>query len=281
MYRRLLEYVLDEGERTAPRGEATLEVRPLVFTLLKPYNRLVTFKGRGLNSAFALVEAFQLIAGITDGEQQVRFNSNISNWLGEDGQIEAPYGVAIRDQLPEVIRLLQRDPDSRQAVVTVYDGKEHFRPMKNVPCTCDLQFFVRKGELEMIAHMRSNDLWWGMPYDVFQFTALQEAVAAAVGRPVGKYTHLAGSGHLYEPFFAKARALVDGGHGAVCGEEQRALFPGWTYDEIQERVRSVLKLEDLVARETVTHELAVSMVAGPARRHLNLLLGYQAAKKRQ
>ncbi len=233
--------VLTWGEESSPRGQKTREVRPFVFQLRNPVNRLVTLPGRKVNEAFAIVEAFQLVAGECDTDQQVRFNSNIGSWLNEFGDIEVPYGLAVRDQLQGVLEVLRADPDTRQAVLSIYNGREHRRELRNVPCTCTLQFFVRNGRLEMTVYMRSNDLWWGLPYDVFQFTALQEMVAKALSLPMGTYTHVAGSGHLYEPFYEKASELVGAGWQA---ETFGSLFsPDEDFEETRRHVKTVLTCE--------------------------------------
>jgi thymidylate synthase len=57
--------------------------------------------------------------------------------------------------------------------------------------------------------MRSNDAWLGLPYDVAQFTMLQEAVAAHWGLALGRYVHIDGSLHLYERDMKAARAIVE------------------------------------------------------------------------
>ena len=46
--------------------------------------------------------------------------------------------------------------------------------------------------------MRSNDVWMGFPYDVFQFTCMQILMSMELGVEIGTYTHIAGSLHLYE-----------------------------------------------------------------------------------
>jgi thymidylate synthase len=50
----------------------------------------------------------------------------------------------------------------------------------------------------MLVYMRSNDVFLGLPHDVFCFTMLQEIIAASLGAKIGTYTHLAGSLHLYD-----------------------------------------------------------------------------------
>ncbi len=56
--------------------------------------------------------------------------------------------------------------------------------------------------------MRSNDAIWGLPYDVFFFTMLQELLACELGRQLGTYTHVVGSLHLYENHYALASRVV-------------------------------------------------------------------------
>ena len=57
----------------------------------------------------------------------------------------------------------------------------------------------------MTTYMRSNDLWMGFPNDVFQFTCMQIYLAMRLGLDLGTYTHIAGSLHLYERDFEKAK----------------------------------------------------------------------------
>jgi len=57
--------------------------------------------------------------------------------------------------------------------------------------------------------MRSNDVVWGLPYDVFLFTMLQEMLAQTLDLELGSYIHVAGSFHLYERHLALARRVLD------------------------------------------------------------------------
>jgi len=53
--------------------------------------------------------------------------------------------------------------------------------------------------------MRSNDVWLGMPYDIWCFTCIQILIAQELGVEVGSYIHQPGSLHLYEKNWEKAR----------------------------------------------------------------------------
>lgn len=57
---------------------------------------------------------------------------------------------------------------------------------------------LRRGQLHLIASMRSNDAFIGLPHDVFAFTMIQEIIARTVGVELGIYKHAVGSLHLHE-----------------------------------------------------------------------------------
>jgi thymidylate synthase len=57
--------------------------------------------------------------------------------------------------------------------------------------------------------MRSNDLIWGLCYDLFFLTALQELMAAELGTALGTYTHMASSMHAYERHWDMLRRIAE------------------------------------------------------------------------
>jgi thymidylate synthase len=74
-----------------------------------------------------------------------------------------------------------------------------------------LQYFVRSDRLDAITFMRSNDIYLGLPHDVFTFTMIQEIIARSLGVELGTYIHMIGSLHLYEKDDAHMRAFIDEG----------------------------------------------------------------------
>lgn len=105
-------------------------------------------------------------------------------------------------QFELLIRHLSETPNSRQAIVTLWEADDlphtYEKDHKDLPCTLAMQFIIRDDELHLIVTMRSNDVWLGLPYDVFAFTCIQRLVADALGVECGTYTHQVGSLHLYE-----------------------------------------------------------------------------------
>ncbi|KAB2940570.1 MAG: thymidylate synthase [Hyphomicrobium sp.] len=102
------------------------------------------------------------------------------------------------DQLRTIIDLLKSRPDTRQAVIQLFNAEDLSGACKAVPCTTTMQFMIRRGRLHMLVTMRSNDAFKGLPHDVFCFTMIQELVARTLGLAIGIYKHFAGSMHLYD-----------------------------------------------------------------------------------
>ena len=101
------------------------------------------------------------------------------------------------DQLRKVINNLSENHESRQAAISIYDGKEIDEYSNDTPCTYAVQFTVLDGKLNMSVVMRSNDLWYGFCNDQYQFSNLQMYVAYELGIRTGTYYHFAHNLHLY------------------------------------------------------------------------------------
>ena len=101
------------------------------------------------------------------------------------------------DQIDYVVNLLKKEPDTRQAVITILDMKEHDTFNYDTPCTYAIQFTIVHGRLDMCVTMRSNDLWYGFCNDQYQFSKLQDLIAFRLDIETGVYYHFAHNMHLY------------------------------------------------------------------------------------
>ena len=117
----------------------------------------------------------------------------------KDGNVNSNYGWQWyrNDQLRKVINNLGQNRESRQAAISIYDGKEIDKYSSDTPCTYAVQFTVLNDKLNMSVVMRSNDLWYGFCNDQYQFSNLQLYVAYELDLPVGTYYHFAHNLHLY------------------------------------------------------------------------------------
>ena len=142
-----------------------------------------------------------------NGDNSLKFISQFSsfwNKLSDDGETcNSAYGHLIQDaygfnQVEKVIKLLTDDPNSRRAKININVPNEKVDITKDEPCTMSLHFILRNNKLYCTAVMRSNDIWFGFPYDVAFFTELQKYIADRLGVKYGWYTHFVISLHMYD-----------------------------------------------------------------------------------
>jgi thymidylate synthase len=197
-YADVCQTVLRQGASVSPRGMATREILDAVIICDDPSDSLPTGCDRKLNVAIGAAEAAQLVGGMSDPKLMTAISPNFERFM-DDGRFHGAYGRRVGTQALDVIRKIDADRDTRQAVITLWDPRLDNDPGKHdYPCTVSLIFQVRDDELNLHVTMRSNDVWWGLAYDAFQFTQLQYSVANALDVDVGRYHHHAVSLHAYE-----------------------------------------------------------------------------------
>ncbi|MGF1425037.1 thymidylate synthase [Kitasatospora sp. LaBMicrA B282] len=190
------------GRRASPRGMPTREVLDVSMRITRPRARLLLAPPvRVLNPAYAVAETVWILSG-SDEPWIYDYNGRLVQYA-DDGVLLGAYGPRLRrwdkvDQLAHVVELLKTDSDSRRAVVQLYDPTRDSADHKDVPCTLGFRFHLREGRLHMSTTMRSQDVWTGMPYDLFSFTAIQELVAGWLEADLGDYHHHIDSLHIYE-----------------------------------------------------------------------------------
>ena len=173
------------------------------FTIEDPTNKVITNKERNWNEEYAAAEWSWYLSGDprieTLGELYGKIPAIWKRMADENGEVNSNYGYQWKrnDQLENVINILKQDPNTRQAAISIYDGKAIHQYAYDTPCTYAVQFTIVQGKLYMSVYMRSNDLWYGFCNDQYQFASLQEMVAERLNLPVGTYYHHAHNLHLY------------------------------------------------------------------------------------
>jgi len=115
------------------------------------------------------------------------------------GNVNSNYGWQWQryGQLDKIIGKLDFNNETRQAAISIYDGKEINKYANDTPCTYAVQFTIVHNRLDMCVVMRSNDLWYGFCNDQYQFSKLQEMVSKQLNIETGVYYHFAHNMHLY------------------------------------------------------------------------------------
>jgi len=181
------------------------------FEIQKPMDNLITDEKRNWKQEYAEAEWQWYLSGIphiaTLGEIYGKVPEIWKRMANEEGYVNSNYGYQWErnNQLDNVIAMLKANPRTRQATVSIYDGKEidNGTYQHDTPCTYAIQFTIVAQHLNMCVTMRSNDLWYGFCNDQYCFSKLQIKVADELELLVGNYFHFAHNLHLYNNIIEK------------------------------------------------------------------------------
>lgn len=191
----LLDLVMNHEHRSAPRGQGTRErLGTRVWFPIK--NNIVLSGVRDLNYKFMIAEWLWIQTGREDVASLDQYNKEVKRF-SDDGVIyNGAYGPRLASQWDYLLGTLRKDRDSRQAVAPIFTPCP--KESKDIPCTVAFQVFIRNEKLYAIMTMRSNDLFLGFPYDVYNFSQLANALAGELGVDTGDFCLQAGSSHVYD-----------------------------------------------------------------------------------
>ncbi len=194
----------DGEQQTSRDGDVHAEIINAVTVIDDPTRSFVNSKIRNLPIRYAIGEMLWYMSGDNHLHSIQKYTQNWNRMSDDGATVNSNYGWCIKnkfgfDQWQFVRDMLTKDANTRQAVIHIKTADN--TPSRDVNCTVCLQFFIRDNKLYLTTYMRSNDIWLGFPYDVFQFMNMQVLMSMELGLELGTYTHIAGSLHLYERDF--------------------------------------------------------------------------------
>lgn len=213
-------YMFTQKEYEESRNGNVKEMLDMKTVLLNPYRRCVGGCERDINIFFLLAEAIWIALGKKDVSFLSLFNKKMTDF-SDDGKIfHAPYGYRLRhwgvrtedsviydnlsaskgyDQVIDAIKIFTENNNSRQVVMSIWNPNFDLGyKTKDIPCNDMVMLKIRKGKLITTIQNRSNDLHWGLPTNIFQFSFLTELMAATLEVELGTQTHNSQSLHVYE-----------------------------------------------------------------------------------
>jgi thymidylate synthase len=213
VYWELLRKMLADGMEFSPRGMLTKEVGG-VSTTVSMTNPIVTNPERRLDYRFMAAEAYWILSGSSELNHP-SLVKNLKKYSDDGVFMRGAYGPPFREQLDYCVRVLDNDPYTRQAVMTLW--RPNPIPSKDIPCTVSMQFLMREGYINTMVFMRSSDAWLGWPYDVFNFTMMTMFLQLKLKTlpKLGLLKIMVGSQHLYERHFRDAERLLKDGGGDI------------------------------------------------------------------
>lgn len=262
-YPALMKVLLEEGEEVSPRGLLTKEISPIGITINNPRVHAITHPLRKLNYGFMVGELLWILRGGNEVESIAHYNKQWLKYSDDGKTLNGAYGQRIFNwnssnitinQFEKAFEQLKKDPDTRQATIVLFDPYKDYRETKDKPCTNLMRFTIRNNKLNMTVFMRSNDIQKGFPYDVYNFTMIQELMAGKLNIPIGKYTHIADSFHIYEDDFEIAKEIINTPHN----NEHLILDARISNDKIHDEIERVMSVE--TATRTIANLLTLDIV---------------------
>lgn len=130
------------------------------------------------------------------------------------GKFDYTYNERIIHVIKPLIELLQNDPDTRKAVLPIFNGDQDgldtdwYDGERRIPCSMYYDFLIRentRGEkvMNICYHQRSSDFIQHFGNDVYLAWRLMEFVAEKVGVKSGYLYHTIDSLHAYKKDWVK------------------------------------------------------------------------------
>ena len=116
---------------------------------------------------------------------------------------EYSYGSRLRqyNALQSAIAMLKENIDDRRICIPMTEHQDLYHAMKDnkeIPCATQIEFEYVDGALDIIVHMRSNDVMNAFPSDAYGFRKLQQYVCQQVNVPIGSCMFYIKNAHIIE-----------------------------------------------------------------------------------
>lgn len=274
------------GQPVTVRGHLTRELRNQTITLLEPLERCITIPGRRNNTFAAIAETMWVIAGRNDLAYLSAYLPRAGDFSDDGTTWRAAYGPRLRhwqgvDQLERVKILLNDSPESRRAVMSLFDPATDYGDSRDVPCTNWLHFNVRDKKLNLNVVVRSNDLMWGFSgINTFEWSVLQEMMAYWVGVEVGESTYFVSSLHLYQRHYDRAARIISQNyHNSILLPATPSPRFNTPFEELSTRLSAWFSIEAQIRSDTVSIESIYAFPDPLLRDFLVMLNAYWTFKR--
>ena len=206
--------MVNNSHENSPRGLKTWELNDAWLEIEDTEDPIVSLESRKLDNDYLVKEMRWYYSGSLYAKDISEYASMWDKLKDSNGTINSNYGFltmvqkwAGKSQLEWCVDSLIKDPNTRQAVMNYNQPIHKYNDVKDFVCTISQTFIKRDGKLETIVLMRSNDLVYGLSYDIPWFSAMHKKVSELTGIPLGKYNHYDTSLHVYERHFNMVKEM--------------------------------------------------------------------------
>lgn len=203
----ILTHGIDKQDRTGI-GTKSVFGYDMRFDLTQGFP-IVTTKKLHLKSI--IYELLWFLNGDTNVKYLNEHGVSIWNeWADANGNLGPVYGKQWRswqatdgrtiDQITNLIKQIQHNPDSRRLIVSAWNVGE-LDKMALPPCHLLFQFYVANRKLSCKLTQRSADAFLGVPFNIVSYSLLTHMIAQQCNLDVGEFIWSGGDCHIYSNHF--------------------------------------------------------------------------------
>jgi len=123
-----------------------------------------------------------------NGELGPVYGKQWRSWEGKDGKVV--------DQISDLIKQIQANPDSRRLIVSAWNVAE-LPGMALMPCHTLFQFYIANNKLSCQLYQRSADVFLGVPFNIASYALFTLMIAQVCNLEPGEFIHSFGDVHIY------------------------------------------------------------------------------------
>lgn len=268
------------------RNGDTTEILHVDLSLENPRQRWVCCRQPVISPAFSFAELITIMNGCDDAKVINPWNSALPRYQGNYNQYPGAYGARLRkkfgfDQLQRAYEALLWNSHSRQVVLEIWKPdidlpvRRGIPNNKDIPCNICSMLKIRDDKLYWTQIMRSNDIFLGLPYNLLQFTSLQEIMAGWLKLELGEYMHISDSMHIYNDNTMTVSKEIH-----MCNEDNLSLEKQLSDNVFYELYRKLIELgESSSVTELVKNYLKDNQLPVQYNNILMILCIYMLHKK--
>lgn len=215
-YVHLLDTILNEWSEVAPRWKKCSEIIALQYHLDNMNFIAWDFLDRKFQWKYLAAELLWYLSWDLHTHNISKYASLWWRIADRHWTVNSNYGYITlhkklwtwKTQYETVLDSLRKDPDSRQAVIRYNDHDHAYESNSDFPCTLTNQFFIRDWLLHMVVNMRSNDMFYGFPFDFVWFALLWQSLAFDLWIKTWEIHWVSWSAHIYEDKIELAQKII-------------------------------------------------------------------------
>jgi thymidylate synthase len=248
-------------EHSESRVGSTLDFGPSYFEFHEPKNQILTLRNRNYNPYFAIMEAAWILSGDNSLQPLKKILGNYEKYSDDGKTLNGAYGFRIRkkfgfDQLNAAISSLKKSPNTRRVSISLYSPEDLLNEESlDLPCNTTLFLKIKKSKLDLTVINRSNDLFLGIPYNVFVFNCIQKYIAHHLEVEIGTQRHYTDCLHVYCKDIEKIKIIVQSNSQEEIDQWSTNVTPNKLYDCMNMEHDKILQFDPEILNCAYTSEL--------------------------